>query len=120
VEGCSSITADSVRTHERDMDGNVCALMFLDVATYMLWLCPLKNKGGAEAARAVGAYREHVRAVFKGELLPAFALRQRPELRRQRSGGGTRRVRPSEVTHGLAAPRRPHLLAAVLPGHESC
>jgi len=57
------------RTFERDMDGNVCALMFLDVATYMLWLYPLKNKGGAEAARAVGTYREHVRAVFKAELL---------------------------------------------------
>jgi len=72
---------DFTRTFERDMDGNVCALMFLDVATYMLWLCPLKNKGGAEAARAVGAYREHVRTVFKAELVhlrsdsdPSFAV----------------------------------------------
>ena len=79
--GGQHASMDFTRTFERDMDGNVCALMFLDVATYMLWLCPLKNKGGAEAARAVNAYREHVRSVFKTELVhlrsdsdPSFAV----------------------------------------------
>jgi hypothetical protein len=74
--------ASMVFTHtfERDVDGNICALVFLDVSTFMLWACPLKNKGGSEAARALGLYREHVRATFRTELLhlradsdPSFA-----------------------------------------------
>jgi hypothetical protein len=72
---------DFTRTFECDMDGYVCAAMFLDVATFALWMCPLRNKSGGEAARAVSEYRAHVRSYFKAELVhlrsdsdPSFAV----------------------------------------------
>ena len=87
------------RAFERDVDGHVYALVFLDVATFMLWACPLKDKSGAEAARALCLYREHVRSTFGTELLhlradsdPSFAV----------SGHGEARV-ASALRHSLAA-----------------
>jgi hypothetical protein len=90
---------DFTRAFERDVDGHVYALVFLDVATFMLWACPLKDKSGAEAARALCLYREHVRSTFGTELLhlradsdPSFAV----------SGHGEARV-ASALRHSLAA-----------------
>ena len=37
---------DFTRAFECDMDGFVCAAMFLDAATFALWMCPLRNKSG--------------------------------------------------------------------------
>jgi len=98
--GGQHASMDFTRTFERDMDGNVCALMFLDVATYMLWLCPLKTKSGAEAARAVGAYREHVRSMFKTELvhLRSDAIRALPWLAT---------VKPTSRPHSRSRSRPP-------------
>ena len=77
----SHASMDFTRTFERDVDGNVCGVVFLDVASFMLWVCPLKNKSGREVARAVGLYRAHVRSVFRSEMLhqrsdsdPSFAV----------------------------------------------
>ena len=57
-ESCS---LDFTRTFVRDMDGHTCAAIMLDISTYSLWIFPLKSKPGTEAARAVVAYRAHVR-----------------------------------------------------------
>jgi hypothetical protein len=77
----SHASMDFTRTFERDVDGNVCGVVFLDVASFMLWVCPLANKSGREVARAVGLYRAHVRSVFRSEMLhlrsdsdPSFAV----------------------------------------------
>ena len=72
---------DLTRTFERDVDGNVCGVILLDVASFLMWACPLKGKSGREVARAVGLYREHVRTIFGTELQhlrsdsdPSFAV----------------------------------------------
>jgi hypothetical protein len=59
---------DFTRSFTRDLDGYVCAAVVLDVATYSLWVFPLHSKSGLEAARAVRAYRAHVRDRYGCEL----------------------------------------------------
>ncbi len=63
-----SLEVDFTRSFVRDLDDNVCAAVVLDIATYSLWVCPLTAKTGLEAARAVRAYREHVRNHYSTEL----------------------------------------------------
>ena len=65
-ESCS---LDFTRTFVRDMDGHTCAAIMLDISTYSIWVLPLKSKSGTEAARAVVAYRAHVRIRYGRELL---------------------------------------------------
>jgi hypothetical protein len=43
---------DLTRTFERDVDGNVCGVILLDVASFLRWACPLKGKSGKQRSDA--------------------------------------------------------------------
>ena len=63
-----SASLDFTRSFVLDLDGNVCAAVILDIATYSIWVYPLPAKTGRDAARAVIAYRAHVRERYGTEL----------------------------------------------------
>jgi hypothetical protein len=56
-----SASLDFTRGFTRDLEGHVCAVVILDLATYSLWVLPLFSKSGLAAARALRECRAHVR-----------------------------------------------------------
>jgi hypothetical protein len=64
----TSASLDFTREFTRDVDGNIVAAVFLDIATYSLFVFQLPGKSGLDAAKAVRAYRAHVRGRAGGML----------------------------------------------------
>jgi hypothetical protein len=63
---CASL--DLSRQFLPDVDGHVCAAIFMDRCTWNMWLGPMKDKSCAEFIRVLKDYQAYVRTTFKVEL----------------------------------------------------
>ena len=66
----SGVAASLDLTHsfEPDIDGHVCAAIFMDLATWNVWMGPMKDRSGAEFIRVLRLYQDFVRDNFGVEL----------------------------------------------------
>jgi hypothetical protein len=61
-------SVDLTRRFEPDLDGFTCAAIFMDRATWHVWMGPMKDHSCREFIRVLRDYRDFVRANFQVEL----------------------------------------------------
>jgi hypothetical protein len=109
----TSASLDFTREFARDVDGNIVAAVFLDIATYSLFVFPLPGKSGLDAAKAVRAYREHVRERYAGVELSNLRSDSDPSFSANSRDIG---AAASELRRSLEA-ELPHVQMSFSPPH---
>ena len=59
---------DLTHSFAPDIDGYVCAAIFMDLATWHIWMGPMKDRSGSEFIRVLRQYQDVVRDNFGVEL----------------------------------------------------
>jgi len=109
----TSASLDFTREFTRDVDGNIVAAVFLDIATYSLFVFPLPGKSGLDAAKAVRAYRAHVRERYAGVELKNLRSDSDPSFSANSRDIG---AAASELRRSLEA-ELPHVQMSFSPPH---
>jgi hypothetical protein len=69
----SSASLDLTRQFLPDVDGHVCAAIFMDRATWHIWIGPMRDHSCTEFIRVFQAYRAFVKTTFRVDLRTVLA-----------------------------------------------